>query len=221
MTKETRTACALAVGSLLLLATETNAGFEVIEAHGLASAQIGDGPVILDEDWSMPLEVSAFAAGPEGIVAGTGSTFDIGHGFTGLTTAQANSWIPSPLLAAGTIMDFTFVVDSNIASSLSVDMMLMSNGDAFGSVSLLIQDLTDDMTLLTWQQSSGQTSIETMLDLTEGHTYQFVATSDGGVADGGVGSMTSTLYFQMLLPAPGALGLFGLACMATKRRRRR
>lgn len=221
MIRYTCTAIGLAVGLSLLLAAETHAGFEVIEAHGLASAQIGDGPVILDEDWSMPLEVSAFAGGPEGIVAGTGSTFDIGYGFTGLTTAQASSWTPSPLLAAGTLMDFTFVVDSDISSSLIVDMMLMSNGDAFGSVSLLIQDLTDDMTLLAWQQTAGQTSIESMLDLSEGHTYQFTATANAGVAEGGIGNVTSTLYFQMMLPAPSALGLLALAGMASGRRRRR
>ena len=58
------------MGPVLALAAQSHAGFEVLEAHGLATAQIGDGPVILDEDWSMPLEVSAFgSAAPAEMVA--------------------------------------------------------------------------------------------------------------------------------------------------------
>ena len=206
----------------LLIATVASAGFEVLEAHGLASAQIGTDPAILDEDWSMPLEVSAFLGGPTGMVAGTGATFNIGTGFTGNTSAQVNAFSASPMLAAGTLMDFSFVVDSDVSAALAIDMMLMSHGDAFGSVSVVIQDLTDDLTLLAWQQSSGQASIESMLDLQEGHEYQFVASSQAGIADGGTGSMSSKLFFQMLLPAPGAAALLTVAlCIPRGRRRRR
>jgi len=217
--KSTTLHIGIALVALTGLCATATAGFEVLEAHGQASAQIGDGPAILDEDWGMPLEVSAFAGGPTGIVAGTGSTFNVGNGFSGITTAQVNAWDVAPALLAGSLMDFSFVVDGDVSASLAVDIMLLTNGDAFGNVSLLLQDLTDDLTLMAWQQSTGETSIESVLDLQQDHTYQFVVTANAGTD--GAGLATAQLSFQMLLPAPGALALLGLGAIAPGRRRRR
>lgn len=209
----------------LLLATAmapiAMGGFEVTQAHALASVLIGDGPAILDEDWDLPLQVSAIAGGPQGIGSSTGASFDLGYGFNGTANAQATSFAPIAVLAAGTLMDFSFIVDSNVTASLSVEMLLCANGDAFGAVDLMLQDITDNITLIDLHQTQGSTSMTSAINLIEGHTYQLIAQAEAGLTDEGTGLSSSSLSFQMLVPTPGALALLMIGGLTGRRRRRR
>ncbi|MCH2137159.1 MAG: hypothetical protein MK101_11365 [Phycisphaerales bacterium] len=202
------------------LAPTAMAGFDVIDAHALASVQIGDGPAILDEDWDLPLEVCAFAAGPQGIGSSTGAAFDIGSGMSGTATAHASGFVADAVLASGTLMDFSFVVDGDVTASLSLDMLLITNGDAFGAVNFALQDITEGIVLVDLEQTQGSTSMTSAIDLIEGHTYQVIATADADIASAqALAASTSTLSFQILLPAPGALVLLGCLLAGPRRRR--
>jgi hypothetical protein len=196
------------------------AGFEITEAHALASVLIGDEPEVFDEQWGLPLQVYAFAGGPQGIGSSTGASFDLGYGFTGTANAQATSFVPSAVLASGTLMDFSFVVNGDVTASLSVDMLLISNGDAFGAVDLMLQDITADITLVDVHQTNGTSSMSAAIDLLAGHTYQLIARADAALDFEGEGSNTSSLSFQMLVPAPGALAVLALCGLHPGRRRR-
>ena len=194
--------------------------FEVTQAHAMASVLVGDGPEVVDEDWGLPLQVCAIAGGPQGIGSSTGASFDLGYGFNGTANAQATSFSPIAILAAGTLMDFSFIVDGNITASLSIEMLLCANGEAFGAVDLMLQDITDDITLVDLHQTQGSTSMTSAIDLLDGHTYQLIAQAQAGLAADGAGLSTSSLSFQMLIPAPGALALLAMFGLRGGRRRR-
>ena len=195
------------------------ADFQVTQAHALASVAIENGPIMLDEDWDMPLQVSAFAGGQQGIGSSTGASFDFAGGFNGMATAQATSCTPESILSAGTMLDFTFVVDGDVTASLCVDMMLMSNGDAFGVVDFLLMDISQNVALVDMQQTTGSTSMVSSVNLLEGHTYQLVAQAETDVGPQAATSM-ATLSFELLIPAPGVMGLLAMGLALGPRRRR-
>ncbi len=201
------------------LAPTALGGFQFTQAHGIASVLVGDGPEVIDEAWGLPLQVSAIAGGQGGIGSSTGASFDLGYGFNGTASAQATSFTPVAILAAGTLMDFSFIVNGDVTASLSIEMLLCANGDAFGAVDLMLQDITDDITLVDLHQTQGSTSMTSAIDLLDGHTYQLIAQAQAGLAADGQGLSTSALSFQMLIPAPGALALLAIFGLRVGRRR--
>jgi hypothetical protein len=203
------------------LAPTALADFQVTQAHALASVIIENGPAVLDEDWDMPLQVSAFAGGQQGIGSSTGASFDFAGGFNGMATAQATSYTAESILSAGTMLDFTFVIDGDVTASLCVNMMLISNGDAFGVVDFLLMDITQNLSLVDIQQTTGSTSMISSVDLLEGHTYQLTAQAEADVNGQDAATSMATLSFELLIPAPGALALLAMGIALPMRRRRR
>jgi hypothetical protein len=216
-----KTLIALPLLCTAVAAPSALAGFEVTQAHALASVLIGDGPEVVDEDWDLPLQVCAVAGGPQGIGSSTGASFNLGYGFNGTANAQATSFAPVAVLAAGTLMDFSFVVGGDVTASLSIELLLIANGEAFGAIDLMLQDITEDITLVDLHQTQGSTSMTTAINLIEGHTYQLTAQANAGLMGDGAGSSTASLSFQMLVPAPGVMALLAVCGLAAGRRRRR
>jgi hypothetical protein len=112
-------------------------------------------------------------------------------------------------------------VDGDVTASLSIEMLLIANGDAFGAIDLMLQDITDDITLIDLHQTQGSTSMTSAVNLLDGHTYQLIAQAQAGLTEDGTGLSAASLSFQMLIPAPGALALLAMCSVAGGRRRRR
>lgn len=120
-------------------------------------------------------------------------------------------------LNASSISSVIFAVDANLVATMSVGTTLQSAGVSSSTgVSVVLRDVLTGVVIYSTNANSAD-SLE--VALVSGRSYQIDVSSAAAVASGIGSAFTNYSVSLTVVPAPGAVAVFGLAALGRRRRR--